>query len=475
MLFNSLPFIYLFLPLVALIHFQLGRRGWLETRKLWLIAASLVFYAWGNPKNLAVLIGSLLFNQAVARRLVARDPDDESRARKRLLVVGLVANVALLCVFKYAGFAVENFNAILHARVAVPRLALPLGISFFTLQQIMYLMDCYEGLCPGHNLVDNALFVTFFPSVISGPIVRSRDVLPQFSGPDATRPDDDRLGAATLLFAVGLFKKAVIADSFSRFADAGYEGTQALSLLEGWVTSVSYTFQLYFDFSGYSDMAVAVAAFVGVKLPFNFDSPYKSTTVIEFWKRWHITLSNFITTYLYTPMLRSLRRVTFGPAMAATFVSMVIAGLWHGPSWNFVLFGALHGVALVVNQIWKKAKRKLPRLLAWGLTFLFVNFAFVFFRAPRFGDALRVLAGMAGRGGLLSMNAWAALRGIEKAQFGVVMLFGVIVAFFCDSSKTLHSRFRPSRGAVAFTVATAAVALLFLNGTNAKDFLYFDF
>jgi D-alanyl-lipoteichoic acid acyltransferase DltB (MBOAT superfamily) len=473
MLFHSFAFIYVFLPLCALVHHQLRRRGHEPARKLFLVCASLVFYAWGDPRSLAVLLGSLVFNQAISQRLIPRAAGDEA-SRRRWLTLGLCANIGLLAAFKYTGFLVENVNALAGAGLRVPHIGLPLGISFFTLQQIMYLIDCYEGLCPGHGLLDHALFVSFFAYVAAGPIVRSRDVMKAPPEGDADVPDD-RNAAALMLFAIGLFKKAVVADAFSRFADAGYEGTQRLSLVEGWVTSLAYTFQLYFDFSGYSDMAVAAAAFFGVKLPFNFNSPYKATSIVDFWRRWHITLSNFITTYLYTPILRAFSEITFARAMVATLSAMLIAGLWHGPSWNFVLFGALHGVGLVANQIWKKRKRKLPKPLAWLLTFLYVNFAFVFFRAPHLRDALRVLAGMAGRGGIAGASAWAAIRGIERAQLGLVALVGVGVALLAENSNALYTRFRPSRRLLGYTVATAAIALLFLNATSAKDFVYFDF
>jgi D-alanyl-lipoteichoic acid acyltransferase DltB (MBOAT superfamily) len=476
MLFSSFLFVYLFLPFVAMGHYLLAVREQSVARKVWLLAASLIFYAWGHPSHLAVLVASLLVNQRIAQAMgPPADGASPAPARKGLLVVGIALNVSVLALFKYAGFFVGNVNAVTGAAIPLPHLALPLGVSFFTLQQVMYLVDCYEGLTVPHGLLDHALFVSFLPYVSMGPIVTSRQVMPKLAG-ENVGPAADEVGAAFTLFAMGLFKKVVFAEAFGRLANGVFDGAGPLTLGESWFGSIAYTCQIYFDFSGYSDMAIAVAALFGVPLPFNFNSPYHANSVVEFWKRWHITLSGFITTYLYTPMLRAVQRVTFGRAMAATLASMAIAGLWHGASWNYVLFGVLHGAGLVTNQIQKKVtKRRLPKSLAVVLTLLFVNATFVIFRAPTLASAARVFVGMTGHGGLFSMESWAGLRVIEKAQYGLLALAGIAVLFVKRNSNAAYKSFRPSRRAVAFTVATAAVAILFMNASKVKDFVYFEF
>src|SRR5471032_2492659 len=349
MLFNSFGFIFLFLSLA------------------WLIACSLLFYALGSRAQPLLLVVSLVFNYLMARIIAAsghHKPGDTASPRRRLaLITGITANVLFLCYFKYAG-------------------QLPLGISFYTLMQVMYLVDCYENVIAPSTLREHALSVAFFPTVIMGPILRVKPLLAQFRGGRALTLDAETLAQAATLFAMGLFKKAVIADSFARIADAGFAAASSLSLLEAWGSSGAYTLQLYYDLSGYSDMAVAAALLLGVKIPGNFNTPYQSHSIVGFWQRWHISLSSFIGNYLYAPIVRSFRKLTFAKAMAATFVSMLIAGIWHGSTWNFVVFGALHGLGLVINQYRKKAKqKKLPAWLAWALTLAYVNITFIFFRA----------------------------------------------------------------------------------------------
>ena len=325
MLFNSFGFIFVFLP-VAVLGFHLLRElGQHRAASDWLIACSLFFYAWGNPNDLPILLASVLFNYGVARWMGAGAGPQDTR-RKSILAFGIAANLALLVYFKARG-------------------PLPLGISFWTLVQVMYLVDCYEGMVKPSNLREHALFATFFPVVSMGPMLRAKDTLAQLRGPSAL--GFEQLAPAILLFCLGLFKKVVIADSFARLADAGYASPAALSLAEGWIASLSYCLQLYYDFSGYSDMAMAAALALGIRIPANFNDPYRARSIVDFWRRWHITLSSFITTYLYTPMVRAMGKVTFAKAMIATFAAMVIAGLWHGSSWGFLVFGALHGLGLV--------------------------------------------------------------------------------------------------------------------------------
>jgi alginate O-acetyltransferase complex protein AlgI len=286
----------------------------------------------------------------------------------------------------------------------------------------------------------------------------------------------DQVARGLYQFSLGLSKKVLLADSFARVADLGFAAASECSTLEAWAFSVAYSLQIYFDFSGYSDMAIGSALILGIEIPRNFNSPYRSKTVIEFWQRWHISLSTFITTYLYTPILRSFKKATLTTASVATLLSMTIAGLWHGPSWNFILFGMMHGAALVLNQYWKKKKlRKLPPGLAWALTFCFVNLAFIFFRAPDLTTAAHLVALLVPRHGALGTTVLATVPALGVAMLVPPLLAGVVLAFFGKSSDELQSEHRPSYATSLGTVMMILTSLLYMNSTIVKQFVYFNF
>ena len=286
----------------------------------------------------------------------------------------------------------------------------------------------------------------------------------------------DQFARAILLFSMGLFKKVVIADAFARIADSGYSSAATLSMVEGWITSISYSLQLYYDFGGYSDMAVAAALFLGIQIPINFNSPYQARSIIDFWRRWHISLSNFITIYLYTPIVRSFKELTFEKAMWATFVSMVIVGIWHGSKWNFVIFGALHGIGLVVNHCWKKAKGKLPDILAWVLTFAYINFTLIFFRAPTFTDAMMVVRSIFGMNSITSTATFQlTISSSDMKELVFPGLLGVAVIFLTKNSNQIVKEFQPSRWNLTWATLAAVVSLIYLNSNMAREFIYFDF
>jgi alginate O-acetyltransferase complex protein AlgI len=357
---KSFAFIVLSLPVVTAIYRGLVSGGRFPYAKAWLLAASLFFYARNGLRNVPYLLASLLFNYAVAHAIAAA----QGPGRRRWLAAGIGANIAFLCSFKYFNFFLGALGS---SHLSLPSLGFPLGVSFLTIQQIMYLVDCYEEMWKPNALLDHAVFATFFAYVTAGPISRARDIVPQLNSkqPRAAAAD---IARGITLFAIGLFKKVVFADAFAAIAGTGFSAPAALTLIESWTCAFAFTLQIYFDFSGYSDMAMAAALFLGIRLPRNFDNPLRSLSIREFWQRWHISLSNFITTYLYTPIVKSLGRVTIFSSMLATLLAMLIAGLWHGPAWTFVIFGAMHGAALAVNQYWKKKKRTMANPLAWALT-----------------------------------------------------------------------------------------------------------
>jgi D-alanyl-lipoteichoic acid acyltransferase DltB (MBOAT superfamily) len=461
MLFNSFAYICLFLPVVAMAFHALCRLRLGRVGLIWLVVASLGFYAWSAPRSLPILAGSILFNFAMGRALGSGAETAKTgalqRRRKLLLFAGVAANLVLLGYFKYFDH-------------------LPLGISFFTLMQVMYLVDVYERLITPSNLLEHTLSAAFFPTVTMGPLMRVGPFRAQLYSGAAGSPDSLTLAKAITLFAIGLFKKVVLADGCARLADAGFASPATLSMFEGWASSLSFALQLYYDFSGYSDMALASALMLGLNIPVNFNSPYQARSIVDFWRRWHISLSNFITTYLYTPIVRSFKKLTFTKAMLATLVSMIIVGIWHGSTWNFVIFGALHGIGLVVNQVWKKTKRKLPGALAWILTIIYLNLAFVFFRAPNLHDAWLYLGALVDVHAPLGLYTWThSLRRLDIVASGITALAAAVIVVLPKNSMVIVKEFRPSLPRLAFAVCLTLVSLLFLNSMIAKDFLYIDF
>lgn len=473
MLFSSFGYILVFLPCVVLGCVLARKVGGPKGAQGFVLTACMVFYGWWRPANLPYLLGSILVNWLVAQRMARA----EQPVRKYLLVVGLALNVGYLCFFKYLNFVIGNLTLLAGHRFHLPELAFPLGISFFTLMQIMYLVDCYEGLLPALPLFDHATFVAFFPYVISGPIAKAKRMVHQFGRFGVEPGEGSGLMARGLyLFALGLFKKVVFADAFAGIANLGFGNAVRLSALEAWVFSVTYTLQIYFDFSGYSDMAIGSAMMLGMEVPRNFDAPLRSKSIIEFWQRWHITLSEFITTYLYTPILKSFRRATLAKASAATLVAMTIAGLWHGPSWNFVLFGVLHGTALVMNQYWRKKKMpKLPTFVSWLSTFLLVNIAFIFFASKTVRGGMEIVTS------LVRIHDWRGTTtlGVARSSFtgrmGISLAVGAVLAFAGKASDQLAREFLPRYWNSFAVAAMVVICWLAMTFNTTQEFVYFKF
>jgi len=422
LLFNSYEFIFLFLPLALLGYFLLARVRGAEVAILWLTLASLFFYAWWKPVYVFLLLASMVFNFALGRFLSQAHARGDKRTGRTLLVLGVTGNLALLGYFKYAHFIVDNVNQLTGSTLPLPSIVLPLAISFYTFQQIAYVVDAYQGLTAEYKPVHYALFVTFFPQLIAGPIVHHREMLPQFMSAESLRPRLENLAIGGGIFALGLFKKVVLADGVAQYATPVFSAAQAgsdPSFFVAWGGALAYTMQLYFDFSGYSDMAIGGARLFGIRLPLNFNSPYRATNISEFWRRWHMTLSRFLRDYVYIPLggnrAGSLRR--YSNLMA----TMLLGGLWHGAGWTFVMWGGLHGFYLVIHQAWLWFRKRmglkllsgtaLGRGLAWSVTFLVVVIGWVFFRAESFPAAWRMLEGMAGLNGVAVPNAIAARFG----------------------------------------------------------------
>ena len=409
--------------------------------------------------------------------------------KKLFLLAGLGFNIGLLGYFKYMDFFIGNINWTLGTDIPLLHLALPLAISFYTLQQIAYLVDSYGGLVKEKNFLDYTIFVTFFPQLIAGPIVHHKEMMPQFASLKNKFLNFDNIALGLFIFSLGLFKKVVIADTFGMWTNAGYAHAEALNLIEAWVTSLSYTFQLYFDFSGYTDMAIGAALLFNIKLPQNFNSPYKATGLIDFWQRWHMTLTRFITTYIFKPFLKALGKVTFEKAMFATIFTMLIAGIWHGAAWTFVFFGILHGLAITINHYWKKTGIHLPVWAAWFITFNFLNFSFVIFRAENMEIAISMFKSMFGMNGLvLSEKYFAFLNSFENGFFVLgdvypyidgnsrttiaILLAFVLVLVFKNSTAFLRE-FMSTRASLFYGMFLFLIATSFMS--RISEFLYFNF
>ncbi len=474
MLFNSYEFILAFLPLTLAVFFFVIYRFGHEPAIAWLVSASLFFYAWWSPGYLVLIGLSMLVNFGVGRLLAKFHSQGNIRQGKLVLALGVMANLFLLGYYKYAGFIVENINVVTDATFDIDPIILPLAISFFTFQQIAYLVDAHKGLASEYKFSHYALFVTFFPQLIAGPIVHHREMLPQFFRERALRISRIDVCVGVSIFSIGLFKKVVLADGVAVYAtpvfDAAERGEE-ITFFEAWGGALAYTMQLYFDFSGYSDMAIGAARLFGIKLPLNFHSPYKATSITEFWRRWHMTLSRFLRDYVYIPLGGS-RRGSFRRYFNL-MATMLLGGLWHGAGWTFVIWGGLHGAYLAVNHAWRKIRGRLDpsarymagplyKGVAWGLTFICVVIGWVFFRASDLSSAIVILEGMMGANGVAIPNAIAVrlgpfgvflqdlgveyyLGGGEKFVFTYLWVFALLlIALFMPNTQQIMANFSPA-------------------------------
>jgi D-alanyl-lipoteichoic acid acyltransferase DltB (MBOAT superfamily) len=392
MIFSSTEFIFIFLPVVFFGYFLFNYYRKTIAGKAWLVAVSLFFYAYWNVIYLPLLLASITFNYVVGR-LILPSGVPLPISRRSALTVGIIINLLLLGYFKYSNFFLENIDFVFNTKHAFPRILLPLGVSFFTFTQIAFLVDSYKGKASDYDVLNYSLFVTFFPHLIAGPILHHQEMMVQFRSDKNLALKYSNIASGFFIFSIGFFKKIVLADTFAIWSNKGFDGASSLDFFSAWGASLSYTFQIYFDFSGYCDMAIGASLLFNIWLPINFNSPYKALNIQDFWRRWHITLSRFLRDYVYIPLggnLCSIPRVYFN-----VVVTFLLGGLWHGASWMFVIWGAMHGAALVIHRIWHRLGLRMPGVFAWLITFVFVNITWVFFRAKSISDALRILYGMA--------------------------------------------------------------------------------
>lgn len=489
MLFNSYTFILLFLPLVAAGYFLLNKYFPIKWARLFLLLASLGFMSFWNVYFTLVLIFSVLFNFTCGSALSAATVRG-AKNKKPIFIIAIAANILYLGFFKYSNFFLENINAVFAGQIGALHILLPIGISFYTFMQIAWLTDIYRSGGFRYDFLSYCLYVTFFPYVISGPIAYHREIIPQLQSEKNRHFNLNNLCRGLFIFSIGLCKKTVIADTLALIANGGFNAHGTLTFTEAWLTSLSYTMQLYFDFSGYTDMAIGIALVFNVTLPANFNSPYKSLDIREFWRRWHITLSRFLREYIYIPL--GGNRSSELRTLTNLLLTFLIGGLWHGAAWTFVFWGFLHGTALCIHRLWMKTEIRLHTVVAWFLTFNFINVAWVFFRAGSWNDAIKILKGMAGLNGILvspnlaDIPFWQKMTalGIRFGEWRINLpATETYVYFFCvllipfvlttKNSNELLEKFSPTwKNALAVSLMLV-VGLLLLNETSS--FLYFNF
>lgn len=488
MIFNSYAFIFTFLPVMLLSYFWLLRKRLVLGSKVWLVGGSLFFYGYWNVVYIPLLLGSIFVNFFVGSALVNEKPLKVSK--KSLLIFGILFNIMLLGYFKYTDFLLDNFNGLFGADVPLSHIILPLGISFFTFTQIAFLVDAYKEKVKEYDLLNYMLFVTYFPHLLAGPILHHSEMMPQFVSLWNWAVRWRNVAVGLFLFSIGLFKKIVIADTIATWANTGFDTATTLNLVEAWATSLSYTLQLYFDFSGYTDMAIGISLMFNIRLPINFNSPYKAKDIQDFWRRWHITLSRFLRDYIYIPL--GGNKVGKYQNYSNLFAVFLIGGLWHGASWMFVIWGALHGIAIVIHRIWKDLGLRMWGWMGWFITFNFVNVAWVFFRAKDFASVEKVLGGMIGASGIVLpgmlasklaflsqyhvqfiSNTWLENTGMIEIKDLFTLIGILILTLILKNSHELANNLKPKLVYQLFTIIIFLVGILSLSKISA--FLYFQF
>lgn len=476
MLFNSFIFIFIFLPITLTGYFLLNSYGKEQLAKGFLVLASLYFYSYFNYKYTYLILFSILVNYFLGSILSkSTNKNKQNTSIKFCFILGLFINIGMLFYFKYYDFFIENLNFAFKTNLSILNLMLPLGISFFTFQQLSFLIDSYKGKSRKYDFLSYCLFVTFFPQLIAGPIVLPEEMLPQFENHKNKRINYENLNKGLYLFSIGLAKKVLIADSIAPFADSGFDKMVSLTLVEGWLTSISYTLQLYFDFSGYCDMAMGIALMFNIILPLNFNSPYKSSNIQEFWKNWHMTLGRFLTNYLYIPLggnrkgeLKTLRNL---------LIVFLVSGIWHGAGWNFIIWGGLHGMSILSHRIWKNKGYKMPTIIGWIITLFSVNIFWIFFRAKDLSGAFKILKSMFNINEK-SLELTIIYKNSLNNDMGneiilLILLTSIILSILCKNSYYKAKTFKLSKIKFIEKLFYLFSSIILLN--RLASFLYFNF
>jgi len=475
LLFNSYAFIFAFFPVTLAGYFFWGCQKKQRIANIWLVLASFLFYGYWNVKYLPLLVGSIAVNYLVSGRIIAAREKGMDGRRKAFFLLGLLFNLSLLGYYKYLNFFLDIVNQ-LGAQISLLDILLPFGISFFTITQILYLLDCNEGVTKEHDIVNYALFVSFFPHLLSGPILYHKPMMQQFRDESLLHVNWENMARGLALFVIGLVKKVLIADTLSGFVGTGFGHAGSLAVLPAWLTAVAYMMQLYYDFSGYSDMAVGMSRMMNIKIPINFNSPYRAGSLILFWQRWHMSLTNALTGCLYMPLVRSFRSPSFWHTILAVFIVFFIVGIWHGAGWNYVIFALMHSVGMVVNHVWKHYHLWMPKFLGHLLTLGYVLVSMVFFRAADVSGAVRLLSDMAGRHGGFDWPVSEVGQTVVIQTFGLPLwtfLVAVALVIWCPNSNELVKKRQPSFFAALAVAILLAASVCMLH--QPTEFLYLQF
>lgn len=486
MIFNSYTFI-LFIVIVFIVFYILKDKEikGQSLKKIWLFVASVFFYSYGCIEGLAILIISILFNYFIGNKMIKI----EGKKRKGIFVFAVIMNLLTLACFKYTTFLVNSINEIAKTDFNFKNIILPLGISFYTFTQLAYIIDVYKGFKEKYSIWDYSLFVMIFPSVTSGPITDHKEMIPQFSKKSKLNFENIAIGLS--FFIIGLFKKVIIADKIAPWVNEVFNNTASITFLEGWIGALGYTLELFFDFSGYSDMAIGIGKIFNIDFPINFNSPYQANSITEFWRRWHISLSTWIKNYIYIPLggnrkgeIKKYRNL---------LVTMILCGIWHGAGLNFIFWGALHGIYQIINNLWKKTKIVIPKFIARLLTFCSVMIGWIFFRATTMKDGVKVLIKLFDFKSITINQMYSNKLGVLK-NFGIkfdnivssfsvpkamtiIILLLILLMFIPSSQKIVYKFVRSKNKSIIFAIILGIIATfaLFNLGQSQSAFIYYNF
>ncbi len=475
MIFSTYKFILVFLPMTFVGYYILNHFKLYSLSKIWLVIASLYFYSQGSPDFFPFFLASVFGNYVVGITL-SNLLEQEKRQRQLLLLIGVLSNVALLGYYKYTDFFIQNINMVAGTDFTLKRIVLPIGISFFTFQLIAYLVDSYRSETKDYNILNYLLFITFFPQLIVGPIIHHKEVVYQFEDENNCRINYDNIAIGLFVFAIGCAKKMLIADPLTTNAQAFYAHVRDdLPLLNSWYHSLQYTISYYFDLSGYADMAIGMGWMFNIRIPQNFNSPYKARDFQDYWQRWHITLSRFLGNYIFRSVYQ--KNVTWRNYYIATLVTFLVSGFWHGAGWTFVLWGLINGILVCIAAYRNKRKKHTPYILGVAITFPLVIIVRVLFVSNTFRNAWYVIKGMFNFKGLFAAEVPALTQLVVFVQnnqkLGLLVLVGLGICWFAPNTKEISERFKPNKLSLVYAAVLLAVCIL--NMDKVVQFLYFQF
>ena len=473
MLFNSVNFIFIFLPLVFSIYIFLRKFKNQNYLKIYLILSSLFFYGFYEVLFFPLIISSIVFNYLLSIQI------KKNKYRKKLfLIFGIIINILVLFSFKYSNFFISLFNSFSEQEVKFLNLIFPLALSFFTLQQITFLVDNYEDDKIKCNFINYCFYVTFFPQLVAGPILLFKNIYPQLENKSLLKFELKDQCIGIYLISLGLFKKVIISDFFSKYSELIFTHEKNLSLIDAWIGSISFSMQFYYDFSAYSDLAVGLALIFGIKIMNNFNSPFKAQSIIDFWQRWHISLTNFINAYMYTPLIRSVKNISMTKIYIITVLIMTIIGFWHGPSINYIFFGFMHGLALVINRFYRRFGINMGSFINKILTLIFVNISFVFFRSDSFFGAVNIVKSMFNFETLFYFQKlFTIFSRIDLILFFLIFSIVFFLILFQKNSKEISETFKISKKNLTVTILLFLISSFSLinNYGTENRFIYFEF